>query len=99
MKFGCTKPVLLTCAILLILVVAQENRVAAAVAKCDPMQLFPCKDAISFGIAPTKECCTKVGQQQHCVCQYLKDPHFKSFLNSPNAKKIANDCHYPYPKC
>uniref|UniRef100_A0A1J3CNX3 Non-specific lipid-transfer protein 2 n=1 Tax=Noccaea caerulescens TaxID=107243 RepID=A0A1J3CNX3_NOCCA len=97
---GCsTKPVLFTCAILLFFVVAQEHIVAAAVAPCDPMQLLPCEDAIRRGSAPTKECCTKVGQQQHCVCGYLRNPNFKAFLNSPNAKKIATDCHYPYPKC
>ncbi|XP_019084994.1 PREDICTED: non-specific lipid-transfer protein 2-like [Camelina sativa] len=98
MKCSFTKPVLFTCAILLILIVAQENRVAA-VEPCDPMQLSPCLDTIRKGSNPSDQCCKKVKEQQHCVCQYLKNPNFKSFLNSPNAKKIANDCHCPYPKC
>ncbi|KAG2254130.1 hypothetical protein Bca52824_084266 [Brassica carinata] len=56
MKTSCTKPVLITCTILLLLIVAQENRVAA-VEPCNPMQLMPCKDAILNGSNPSNECC------------------------------------------
>ncbi|VVA95195.1 unnamed protein product [Arabis nemorensis] len=93
-----TKPVLFTCTILFFIIVAQENRVDA-VEPCDPMQLSPCLDTITKGSEPSDLCCAKVHEQQHCVCQYLRNPNFKSFLNSPNAKKIAIDCHCPYPKC
>ncbi|CAN7123252.1 unnamed protein product [Brassica rapa subsp. narinosa] len=105
MKFSCSKPVLFTCAILLLLIVAQENRVVAG-QSCDPMQLIPCEEAILKGSKPSDTCCTRLNQQQHCVCQYMKNPNFKSFLDSliyvyhsPNAKKIATDCHCPKPKC
>ncbi|ESQ27794.1 hypothetical protein EUTSA_v10019361mg [Eutrema salsugineum] len=98
MKGACTKPVLFTFAILLFLIVAQENRVAA-VETCDPTQLSPCVDAIQRGSTPTRLCCTRVKKQKHCVCQYLKNPTFKSFINSPKARKIATYCGCPYPKC
>ncbi|AAF24847.1 putative bifunctional inhibitor/plant lipid transfer protein/seed storage helical [Arabidopsis thaliana] len=98
MKGSCTKPVFFTCTILLILIVAQENRVAA-VDPCNPAQLSPCLETIMKGSEPSDLCCSKVKEQQHCICQYLKNPNFKSFLNSPNAKIIATDCHCPYPKC
>ncbi|KAH0920076.1 hypothetical protein HID58_027736 [Brassica napus] len=57
MKAYSTKPVLITCTILLLLIVAQENRVAAA-EQCNPMQLMPCEDAIMKGSIPSNECCT-----------------------------------------
>ncbi|CAH2067134.1 unnamed protein product [Thlaspi arvense] len=98
MKGSFTKPVLFAFAIFLLLIVAQENRVAAA-EHCDAMQLMPCEDAIMKGSNPSDLCCTRVKQQQHCVCQYLKNPNFKSFIDSPKAKKIARDCDCPYPKC
>ncbi|XP_018452464.1 non-specific lipid-transfer protein 2 [Raphanus sativus] len=98
MKAYCTKPVLITCTILLFLILAQENR-AAAVEPCNPMQLMPCEEAIVKGSNPSKLCCDRLKQQQHCVCQYMKNPNFKSFLGSPNAKKIATHCHCPIPKC
>ncbi|CAN7054366.1 non-specific lipid-transfer protein 2 [Brassica rapa] len=97
MKASCTKPVLITCTILLLLIVAQENRVAAA-EQCNPMQLMPCEDAIMKGSTPSNECCTRLKQQQHCICQYMKNPNFKSFLNSPNAKMVASHCQCK-PKC
>ncbi|EOA33953.1 hypothetical protein CARUB_v10021448mg [Capsella rubella] len=98
MKGSCPKQVVFTCAILLIFIVAQENRVAAE-EPCDPMQLSPCLDTIQKGSYPSNLCCKKVREQKHCVCQYLRNPNFKSFLNSPNAKKIATECDCPYPKC
>ncbi|KAL1216839.1 putative non-specific lipid-transfer protein AKCS9 [Cardamine amara subsp. amara] len=101
MKGSYTKPVLFTCSILVLLIVTQENRVAA-VESCDPMELSPCYVTIETGSKPSDLCCTRVKQQKHCVCQYMKNPTFKSFLNKPNAKKIATDCHSPYgpyPKC
>ncbi|CAH8359331.1 unnamed protein product [Eruca vesicaria subsp. sativa] len=97
MKASCTKPVLVTCTILLLLIVAQESRVAA-VEQCNPMQLMPCKDAILNGSNPSNICCAKLKEQQHCVCQYMRNPNFKSFFNSPNAKMVATHCQCQ-PKC
>ncbi|CAH8334566.1 unnamed protein product [Eruca vesicaria subsp. sativa] len=94
MKGSCSKPVLFTFTILLFLVVARDIRVVAG-ESCDPMQLMPCEEAIHKGSRPSGTCCARLHQQHNCVCQYMKNPNFKSFLDSPNAKRIATDCHFP----
>ncbi|XP_022868833.1 non-specific lipid-transfer protein 2-like [Olea europaea var. sylvestris] len=68
-------------------------------ATCTPTALSPCMSAISSGTPPSKLCCSKIKEQQPCLCQYLKDPNLRKFVNSPNAKKIASTCGVPQPKC
>ncbi|KAK8477354.1 hypothetical protein V6N13_102707 [Hibiscus sabdariffa] len=74
-----------------------ETRTAEAVT-CDPTQLAPCMPALVSG-APSAECCSKLNEQQPCLCGYMKDPAFSQFVTNPAAKKIASVCNVPWPEC
>ncbi|CAI9102348.1 OLC1v1000604C1 [Oldenlandia corymbosa var. corymbosa] len=66
-----------------------EPQASGASVNCDPAQLSPCAPAIFSGERPTGTCCVKLKEQRPCFCKYLKDPNFKDYINSPNAKMIA----------
>nr|GMD18508.1 Non-specific lipid-transfer protein 2 [Ipomoea batatas] len=88
------------CAILLVLVLgASEVEVTEAVT-CNPLQLSPCATAItSSNTSPSPVCCSKLKEQRPCLCKYMKDPRLQKFIASPNAKKVANTCGSPFPRC
>ncbi|KAF3629972.1 Non-specific lipid-transfer protein 2 [Capsicum annuum] len=90
-----SKLVLVTVLVLLLLA---EAHVSSA-ATCSPAELRPCLGAIRSSSAPTKLCCSKIKQQKSCLCQYLKNPALKQYVNSPAAKKVARTCGVPYPRC
>ncbi|KAL1540682.1 non-specific lipid-transfer protein 2-like [Salvia divinorum] len=71
----------------------------SAGAECDPVQLFPCLGAMSSGQDPSAECCTKLKEQQPCFCQYMSNPEFKPYIDSPNARKVAAVCGISTPTC
>lgn len=72
--------------------------VAEAV-NCDPTEMRACLPALKSSEPPTAECCDKVKKQEGCLCEYLKSPILKPYLESPNAKKIASSCGIPIPTC
>uniref|UniRef100_A0A2P2QS48 Bifunctional inhibitor/plant lipid transfer protein/seed storage helical domain-containing protein n=1 Tax=Rhizophora mucronata TaxID=61149 RepID=A0A2P2QS48_RHIMU len=84
------------CAILVLLMA--EAQVTMAVT-CNPTQLSPCVNAFTSNSKPSKLCCSRINEQKPCLCQYLKDPRFARFVNSPNARNVAKTCGTPYPKC
>ncbi|CAO2816566.1 non-specific lipid-transfer protein 2-like [Amaranthus tricolor] len=94
------RPSLMNMAIwaLLVLVLANNVEVAKAVS-CSPAQLSPCASAITSSRPPTQVCCTKIKEQKPCLCQYMKNPYLKKFVNTPNAWKVATTCGTPFPKC
>ncbi|KAE8665517.1 Non-specific lipid-transfer protein 2 [Hibiscus syriacus] len=81
--------------VLLLLTEAELSRAAT----CNPAQLSPCVSAITSSSPPSKLCCTKIKEQKPCLCQYLRNPNLKKFVNTPNARKVASTCGTPYPKC
>lgn len=81
-----------------LLVVAVSDEVEAAVT-CNPVQLSPCASAITSSGNPTEVCCAKIKEQSPCLCEYMKNPYLQRFINSPGAKKVANSCGTPFPKC
>ncbi|GKV16738.1 hypothetical protein SLE2022_188770 [Rubroshorea leprosula] len=81
-----------------VLLVASESQRAEAVT-CNPTELSPCLSAITSGSPPSDACCGKLREQKPCLCGYLKNPNLKPFVNSPNARKVANTCGVPYPQC
>ncbi|XP_021757350.1 non-specific lipid-transfer protein 2-like [Chenopodium quinoa] len=85
------------CAVL-VLVLANTVEVANAVS-CSPAQLSPCVNAITSASPPTAVCCSKIKEQKPCLCQYMKNPYLKKFVNTPNAWKVARSCGTPFPKC
>ncbi|KAI4350955.1 hypothetical protein L6164_005357 [Bauhinia variegata] len=82
---------------LLMLLVAQVQ-VSMAVT-CAPVQLSPCVSAMTSAAPPTKLCCSKIKEQRPCLCQYLKNPMLKKYVDSPNARKVARTCGTPFPSC
>lgn len=66
---------------------------------CNVSELSSCAPAIIAGQPPSAECCTKLKEQVPCFCQYMKDPKYKPYIDSPNARKTAQACNVIIPKC
>ncbi|KAF6137317.1 hypothetical protein GIB67_036354 [Kingdonia uniflora] len=81
-----------------LLVLANEVQVSTAV-NCVIQELLPCLNAATTPALPSALCCTKLSVQRPCFCQYLKNPTFKSYLNTSNAQKITNTCRFTPPNC
>ncbi|XP_022895426.1 non-specific lipid-transfer protein 2-like [Olea europaea var. sylvestris] len=92
-KTGCA--VLYLVAVVLLL---GELHVNEAVT-CNASELNPCATAIASGLPPSAACCSKLWEQQPCLCGYLKDPALKQYVNSPNARKVVSSCGVPTPSC
>ncbi|KAK9065268.1 hypothetical protein SSX86_016651 [Deinandra increscens subsp. villosa] len=86
------------CAATLVLLVLATSHVSMAVT-CNPTQLAPCASAFSSSSPPSKLCCSKLKQQKPCLCKYIKNPSLRSYVTSPNAKKVARTCRVAVPKC
>ncbi|KAA3459749.1 hypothetical protein ERO13_A12G267200v2 [Gossypium hirsutum] len=85
-------------AAVVVLLLLAEAKVSMAVT-CSPTQLSSCVSAITSSSPPSKLCCSKIKEQKPCLCQYLKNPNLKKFINTPNARKVASTCGTPFPKC
>ncbi|GMI99521.1 Tracheary Element Differentiation-related 4 [Hibiscus trionum] len=88
----------LAAAALVVLLLLAESEVSTAVT-CSPTQLSPCVGAITSSSPPSKLCCSRIKEQKPCLCQYLRNPNLKKFVNTPNARKVASTCGTPFPKC
>ncbi|KAF6145896.1 hypothetical protein GIB67_028891 [Kingdonia uniflora] len=66
---------------------------------CSALQLAPCLNAFISSNPPTTVCCDKLREQRPCLCQYLRDPNLKGYVNGPNAKKVASKCGVSTPNC
>ncbi|XP_038994379.1 non-specific lipid-transfer protein 2-like [Hibiscus syriacus] len=84
-------------AAVVVLLLLTEAELSTAVT-CNPTQLSPCVGAITSA-PPSKACCSKIKEQKPCLCQYLRNPNLKKFVNTPNARKVASTCGTPFPKC
>ncbi|KAF0903757.1 hypothetical protein E2562_029109 [Oryza meyeriana var. granulata] len=72
----------------LVLAAATGGRAAA----CNPSALSPCMSAIMLGTAPTTGCCVQLRAQQPCLCQYARDPSYRSYVTSPSAQRAVRAC-------
>ncbi|KAL5726549.1 hypothetical protein ACHQM5_009587 [Ranunculus cassubicifolius] len=81
----------------LILLISLVNGSMAAT--CDATQLSPCLSAMMSATPPSRACCTKLKSQQPCLCQYMKNPSLKQYINENNAKRVASSCGVTYPNC
>ncbi|KAE8662085.1 Non-specific lipid-transfer protein 2 [Hibiscus syriacus] len=88
----------LAAAAVVVLLLLTEAELSTAVT-CNPTQLSPCVGAITSSSPPSKLCCSKIKEQKPCLCQYLRNPNLKKFVNTPNARKVASTCGTPFPKC
>lgn len=88
----------LTVCVMLVVVVlfGDQTRVTMAVT-CNTLELSQCASAITSSTPPTAECCSKLKEQEACLCEYVKDPNMQNLVNSPNAKKVADTCGTPIP--
>ncbi|XP_062232637.1 non-specific lipid-transfer protein 2-like [Phragmites australis] len=84
-------------AMILLLCVAPRGADAATV--CDATQLTPCAGAIIGNAAPTAACCSRMREQQPCLCTYARDPNLQRYINSQNGKKVMAACKVPVPTC
>ncbi|GAY47607.1 AAI domain-containing protein [Citrus sinensis] len=76
-----------------------EAELSMGAMTCNPLELSPCASAITGANAPSAICCSKLKEQRICLCQYMKDPNLRKFVNSPNARKVATVCGSPFPRC
>ncbi|OWM84645.1 non-specific lipid-transfer protein 2-like [Punica granatum] len=89
-----TPALFITVAVLLLAAAAAPKAVAVT---CDAKELLACLPAFEGSPTPSSECCSKLKEQQPCLCGYLKDPNLKKYWGSPKAKTIADACGVPYP--
>ncbi|KAL8157495.1 non-specific lipid-transfer protein 2-like [Apium graveolens] len=76
----------------------QISPTTAAAVTCNAVELSPCANAItSATTTPTPICCSKLKEQTPCLCNYMKNPFLQKFINSPNARKVADTCGTPFP--
>ncbi|TVT96757.1 hypothetical protein EJB05_36581, partial [Eragrostis curvula] len=76
----------------LVLLLFATAPAADAATTCDAMQLTPCAGAIIGNAAPTAACCSRMKEQQPCLCTYARDPNLQRYVNSPNGKKVMATC-------
>ncbi|KFK26688.1 hypothetical protein AALP_AA8G280300 [Arabis alpina] len=95
-KMMCVSILALVAAILLVTVV--EIPVVEGVT-CSPMALAPCAAAMTSSSPPSATCCTRLREQQPCLCGYMRNPSLRQYVSSPNAKKVSNSCRIPSPNC
>ncbi|GJN15129.1 hypothetical protein PR202_gb02021 [Eleusine coracana subsp. coracana] len=67
--------------------------------QCEATQLSPCAGAIIGNAAPTAACCSRMREQQPCMCTYARDPNLQRYVDSPNGKKVMAACKVPVPSC
>ena len=66
---------------------------------CIPTELMPCLPAMTTGGQPTKDCCDKLIEQKECLCGYINNPLYSTFVSSPVARKVLEVCNIPSPSC
>lgn len=76
-------------AVLLLLAAAAAPGAEAA---CDALQLSPCASAIIGNASPSASCCSRMKEQQPCLCQYARDPSYRSYVTSPSAQRAVKAC-------
>ncbi|KAH7658427.1 Bifunctional inhibitor/lipid-transfer protein/seed storage 2S albumin protein [Dioscorea alata] len=82
----------------MILLLLQSSPVISVT--CRVAELSPCAGPILAGNSTIPaQCCSKLKEQQPCLCQYKKNPAYSAFVNSPNAKKVAKSCGVSIPSC
>ncbi|RCV16682.1 hypothetical protein SEVIR_3G160600v4 [Setaria viridis] len=90
---------LLFAALAVLLLCAAAAPRGAEAATCDATQLTPCAGAIIGNSPPTAACCSKMREQQPCMCTYARDPNLQRYVSSPNGKKAMAACKVPVPSC
>ncbi|KAL7589821.1 non-specific lipid-transfer protein 2 [Lactuca sativa] len=82
-----------------ILVLSLTGSQMATAATCSVTELSPCLPAFTSSATPTAQCCAKLKEQKPCLCGYIRNPSLRSYVTSPNARKVASTCGVPIPQC
>ncbi|TXG70031.1 hypothetical protein EZV62_004969 [Acer yangbiense] len=86
-------------AVLVAVVMVSWEMPAAEAVTCNPMELMgPCAIPFATGILPTPQCCMRMRDQQNCMCDYLRNPVYKEYLDSDSGIKITALCGLPSPR-
>ncbi|WOG98968.1 hypothetical protein DCAR_0418314 [Daucus carota subsp. sativus] len=89
--------IMISVAIVLAMIIAQVH----AGLDCDIAPLQVCLPVIKDpSLNPTPQCCANLkAQPSECYCEYIKDPIYGKYFNSPGAKKLIDACGVPVPVC
>ncbi|XP_009357787.2 non-specific lipid-transfer protein 2-like [Pyrus x bretschneideri] len=90
---------LVLCLVVAVAVVLCEVAGTTEAVTCSPVELSPCMGPIRSGSAPSGTCCQKLREQRPCLCGYIKNPALRTYVTSPNARKLASACGVPIPQC
>jgi uncharacterized membrane-anchored protein len=93
-----SKAVAMLAAVLLVAAAMGGAGVASA-QQCNSTELEVCVSAIVGGAAPTASCCASLRSQEPCFCQYVRNPAYNPYINSPNARKTLTSCGIAMPQC
>nr|KAJ0192584.1 hypothetical protein LSAT_V11C800446420 [Lactuca sativa] len=85
-------------AVTVLVVILAGSQIATA-ATCSVTQLSPCLPAFTSSARPSAQCCSQLKQQRPCLCGYIRNPSLRSYVTSPNARKVASTCGVSIPKC
>ncbi|XP_058193714.1 non-specific lipid-transfer protein 2-like [Rhododendron vialii] len=85
--------------IVLVLVLGCYKPKVSMAATCKILSLSPCLDAITSGTTPSDRCCSRLKEQEACLCEFAKDPDYSQYITSPNAMKVATACGVAIPTC
>ncbi|CAO2825377.1 unnamed protein product [Amaranthus hypochondriacus] len=83
--------VALLAAVVVVVVLLAKTPATKAV-NCSPLELAPCAPAFMSSQEPSNSCCAKLQEQKPCLCGYARNPTYKSYVDSPAAKRIASSC-------
>ncbi|KAI7739379.1 hypothetical protein M8C21_010722 [Ambrosia artemisiifolia] len=83
------------CALAMVLLVGNVQKTNAQT--CNAQDLISCAGPLFFGTQPSSDCCTKLRAAQPCFCDFIRDPSFGQYINSPNARKLATACGVTIP--
>lgn len=86
-------------ALVVLVVLAAAAAETASAASCNAGQLAACAPAITAGARPSASCCSNLKAQQGCFCQFVKNPTYGRYINSPNARKVVASCGVSVPRC
>lgn len=85
--------------LVLLLEAAMEVPAASDNMICDMKELSSaCEEAKKTG-DPDAGCCAMLKKHEPCLCQYMKDPVVRAFVNTHKGRHIYAICKEPLPSC
>uniref|UniRef100_A0A3Q7FG81 Bifunctional inhibitor/plant lipid transfer protein/seed storage helical domain-containing protein n=1 Tax=Solanum lycopersicum TaxID=4081 RepID=A0A3Q7FG81_SOLLC len=93
------KKVIISCVAIFLFLFLGELLVTEA-QTCNVNELIsPCFATFAFSSPPSSACCTKLREQQPCLCEYIKNPAYAQYISSTLISRVLTACKIPVPKC